>query len=92
MRTSEFQKLHIQITEKVTSEVTDLFHRRLAGYPLRECLVESKLCMAVCLMDDISAMNYNTAASAALTIPASVKCSDINITLNKLKSYVFKRR
>lgn len=91
MNGSEFRKLESTITERISSEVTDMFHKRLAGFPLKDCLVKPKLAMCAYLLDDIAAMNYNTAAGAALNIPASVKCSDINITLNKLKSYVFKR-
>lgn len=91
MTNGEFNKLHNQLLERVSSEVADLFHRRAAGYPLKECLVESKLSMSVLLIDDLQAMNYSVAPNTILTLPASVKCSDISITLNKIKSYVFKR-
>jgi hypothetical protein len=92
MNGSEFRKLESAITERVSSEVTDMFHKRLAGYALKDCLVKPKLAMSIYLLEDIAAMNYNTADNTALNTPTSVKCSDINITLNKLKSYVFKRR
>lgn len=92
MRQDEFIKLQNQIMDVVTTEVSDKFHKRSAGIPLKDCLVESKLAMAVYLLDDVEAMSFNTAPKAALNIPATVKCSDLTITFNKLKSYVFKRR
>jgi len=91
MRQDEFKKLQGQIMTKVADEVSAKFHRRSAGIPLKDCLVESKLAMAVYMLDDVEAMSFNTAPKAALNIPATVKCSDLTITFNKLKSYVFKR-
>ena len=91
MTNGDFNKLHNQLLERISFKVADLFHKRAAGYPLKDCFVDSKTTMSILLIDDLQAINYNVGPNAVLTLPASVKCSDISITLNKIKSYVSKR-
>jgi hypothetical protein len=86
-----FDKNSQFVEGRILLAVENAFHKRLAGLSLDKCLLEDKLALSLLFQDEVANINFNTSDNSNLVLPASVQCSDLSITFNKLKSYVSKR-